>query len=159
MLRLKKVQTEDRKLLWNINQKYLYEMTCFYDDPMDEEGNYHYGNFDDYFTDPRRTAYFLLDDSDLVGFAMLCPYSYIGKMPDYTMAEFTVFPAYRRRHLALEAAGLILDRHRGKWEIKYNEKNTAAKKLWHAVTEAYRPEKVMLNGEETVLVFTNRTAE
>ena len=27
-----------------INQKYLYEMTNFYDDPMDDSGNYHYGH-------------------------------------------------------------------------------------------------------------------
>ncbi len=32
----------------NFNQKYLYEMTNFYDDPMDENGNYHYGHLDDY---------------------------------------------------------------------------------------------------------------
>ena len=54
MIRLQMVQPKDRDLLWNINQKYLYEMTKFYDDPMDEEGNYHYGHFDEYFTDPKR---------------------------------------------------------------------------------------------------------
>ena len=54
MIRLQMVQPKDRNLLWNINQKYLYEMTKFYDDPMDEEGNYHYGHFDEYFTDPKR---------------------------------------------------------------------------------------------------------
>jgi hypothetical protein len=43
MIRLQTVRTADRELLWNINQKYLYEMTNFYDDPMDEYGNYHYG--------------------------------------------------------------------------------------------------------------------
>ena len=54
MLRLQTVQAKDRDLLRNINQKYLYEMTSYYDDPMDENGNYHYGHFDDYFLDPRR---------------------------------------------------------------------------------------------------------
>ena len=39
MIRLQNVQPKDRDLLWNINQKYLYEMTNYYDDPMDEEGN------------------------------------------------------------------------------------------------------------------------
>lgn len=37
MLRLEVVQAKDKDLLWNINQKYLYEMTNFYDDPMDEK--------------------------------------------------------------------------------------------------------------------------
>lgn len=153
MLRLQTVQIKDRDLLWNINQKYLYEMTNFYDDPMDENGNYHYGHFDDYFSDPVRVAYFIYDDDVLVGFAMICPYSNIEQNPDYTMAEFTVFPAYRRKHIAIDAVEMILDKHPGKWEIKYNEKNSGAKKLWNTVVAPYGPEVHHLNAEETVLAF------
>ncbi len=153
MIHLKTVQENDRALLWNINQKYLYEMTNFYDDPMDEEGNYHYGHFEEYFTDPKRRAYLIYSDAVLVGFAMLCPYSYIEKTPDHTMAEFTVFPAFRKKHYAMDAANLILSRHPGNWEIKYNERNTAAKALWSKAAAPYGPQTVHLNEEETVLVF------
>lgn len=153
MLRLQTVQGKDRDLLWNINQKYLYEMTSFYDDPMDENGNYHYGHFNDYFTDPKRKAYFIYSDSILVGFAMLCPYSNIDQNPDYTMAEFTIFPSFRRRRFALDAAKMILDKHPGNWEIKYNEKNSGAKNLWNTVAASYEPVVHHLNDEETVLVF------
>ena len=153
MLRLQIVQKKDRDLLWNINQKYLYEMTNFYDDPMDENGNYHYGHFDEYFSDPKRMAYLIYENDVLAGFAMLCPYSSIHQEPDFTMAEFTIFPSFRRKHLALEAARMILDLHPGNWEIKYNEKNHAAKKLWNTVTAPYEPEVYHLNEEETVLSF------
>ena len=153
MIRLQKAAQKDRDLLWNINQKYLYEMTNFYDDPMDENGNYHYGHFDEYFTDPKRTAYFIFNDDTLVGFAMLNPYSCIERSPDNTMAEFTIFPVYRRNHFAVKAARHILSQHRGEWEIKYNEKNTSAKKLWNSVAAPYEPEIVRLNDEETVLIF------
>lgn len=156
MLRLETVQTKDRDMLWNINQKYLYEMTNFYDDPMDENGNYHYGHFDEYFSDPKRVAYFIYNDGDLIGFAMLCPYSNIGQDPDYTMAEFTIFPLYRRKHFALDAAKMILEKHPGKWEIKYNEKNVGAKRLWSVVASFYEPEVHHLNKEETVLAFVRR---
>lgn len=140
-------------MLWNINQKYLYEMTSFYDDPMDENGNYHYGYFDDYFLDPKRVAYFIYNDDVLVGFAMLCPYSNIDGNPDYTMAEFTIFPSFRRKHFALDIVKMLLDKHPGKWEIKYNEKNGGAKKLWNIVAAPYEPEVHHLNEEETVLSF------
>ena len=153
MLRLQTVQAKDRDLLWNINQKYLYEMTYFYDDPMDENGNYHYGHFDEYFTDSKRVAYFIYNDDTLVGFAMLCPYSNIGQDPDYIMAEFTIFPAYRRKHFAFDTAKMILEKHPGKWEIKYNEKNASAKKLWTKVTQQYQPVVYHLNEEETVFSF------
>ncbi|MCR5273722.1 MAG: hypothetical protein K6E13_12195 [Lachnospiraceae bacterium] len=152
-LRLVKVEAKDRDLLWNINQKYLYEMTNFYDDLMDENGNFHYGHFDDYFTDKKRTAYFIKNDEILVGFAMLNPYSNIAESPDYTMAEFTIFPSYRRKHFALDIAKIILEKHAGKWEIKYNEKNGGAKKLWNTLAEPYGPRVHHLNEEETVLSF------
>ena len=153
MIRLQDVRSEDRELLWNIHQKYLYEMTNYYPDVMDDQGNYRYGHFEGYFTDPARKALFIFDDETLVGFAMLCPYSYLGHHPDYTMAEFTVFPAYRRKHAAFEAAGLILRTFPGRWEIKYNEGNTAAKKLWKAVTASCFPAVHRLNEQETVLEF------
>lgn len=74
MIRLIAVQEKDKELLWNINQKYLYEMTNYYDDPMDANGNYHYGYFDEYFSDPKRIAYFLYDDDVLIGFTILLRY-------------------------------------------------------------------------------------
>lgn len=69
------------------------------------------------------------------------------------MAEFTIFPSYRRKHFALATAKMILEKHPGKWEIKYNEKNDGAKRLWNAVAAPYEPELRHLNEEETVLVF------
>ena len=159
MIRLVDVTPDDRELLWNVNQKYLYEMTNFYDDEMDAAGNYHYGHFEEYFTDPERKALFLYDGDALCGFAMVIPYSNIGESPDHVMAEFTVFPHYRRRGLATEAARAVFSRFPGSWEIKYNEKNAAAKGLWTRVTADYRPEKVRLNEVETVLVFRTGTPD
>ena len=60
MIRLVPVRDEEKEMFRNINQKYLYEMTNFYPDVMDEEGNYHYGYFDEYFVDPKRRAFFYL---------------------------------------------------------------------------------------------------
>ena len=46
MIELIEVKAKQQQLLWNIHQKYLYEMTNYYDDVMDESGNYHYGYFE-----------------------------------------------------------------------------------------------------------------
>ena len=172
MLQLIPATADDRALLFNVNQKYLYEMTAFYDDPMDGAGNYHYGHFDEYFTDPRRLALLIYADGRLAGFAMLCPYSNLvtapdqslapdqglapdqSLAPDHVMAEFTIFPRFRRRGLALEAARQILKAYPGRWEIKYNEKNAPAKALWNQVAAPYAPARYSLNDEETVLSFS-----
>ena len=147
------VSSEDRELLWNINQKYLYEMTNYYDDVLDDKGVLHYGYFDAYFTDPKRRAFFLYENDALVGFAMIHPYSYFGGETGHVLAEFTVFPMFRHRHLALQAAELIFERFKGSWEVKYNEKNAAAKALWTKAAEKFKPQKKHLNEFETVLMF------
>ena len=42
MIKLQEVKEEEQELLWNINQKYQYEMTTYYPDKMDEQGNQRY---------------------------------------------------------------------------------------------------------------------
>lgn len=153
MIELRAVRQCDRELLWNIDQKYLYEMTKYYDDDMDEAGNYSYGYFEGYFCEEERKAFFIYDDDALVGFAMINPYSYFGAKIDHVMAEFTIFPKYRGHHLAFKAAETIFEHFPGKWEVKYNENNEGARALWNKVTEKYRPRKTPLHASETVLSF------
>jgi predicted acetyltransferase len=153
MIQLAEVQSEQRDLLWNLLQKYLYEMTSYYDDEMDETGNYPYRYFEDYFTEPERTALFLYRDKLLVGFAMINPFSYINEHPDHVLAEFTIFPMYRKQHIGKCAAELILKTYRGQWEIKYNEKNIGAKALWNQVAASYHPARHPYSADETVLSF------
>ena len=153
-LRFVPVGMKDQVRLWNLFQKFLYEMTNYYDDELDEEGNLHYGHFESYFCgDPERQALFLYQKETMVGFAMLNRYSHIGAQIDHALAEFTVFPMYRRRHIACKAAQKLFDMYRGAWEIKYNEKNEAAQALWNKVTQQYAPKVTHLNESETVLNF------
>lgn len=156
MIRLEKVLPENRELLWNIFQKYLYEMTYYYDDEMDGNGNYRYRYFDAYFTEPNRKALLIYHNRTLAGFAMLNPYSYIHEHPDYVLAEFTIFPAYRGKRWGKEAAERILKTYAGRWEIKYSEKNAGAKALWNSVTSAYQPTKRGYGNHETVLSFATK---
>jgi predicted acetyltransferase len=153
MIELVEVNPQQKELLWNLLQKFLYEMTNYYDDEMDALGNYSYRYFDHYFTEPERTAFFLYHDKALVGFAMIHPYSYLDEHPDHVLAEFTIFPMYRKKHIGKQAAELILKTYGGSWEIKYNEKNTAAKALWTQIAAPYHPVRHSYSENETVLAF------
>ena len=133
--------------------KCLYELTNFYDDEMDAVGNYGYRYFDAYFSDPSRRALLLYDAQALVGFAMIHPYSHIGESPVHVLAEFTVFPMYRRRRLAEQAAQALFRRCRGSREVKYHERNAAAKALWSKIMAPYRPRKLRISDTETALSF------
>lgn len=156
MIELIKIQASNRELFWNIHQKYLYEMTNYYDDIMDDKGNYQYGYFDDYFTDPKREAYFIYYNKNIVGFVMINPYSYLDQNPDYVLAEFTVFPVYRKQHIATNVVEMIFKQYLGSWEIKYNENNIPAKRFWNKVCTKYNPLKKSLNQFETVLLFSTK---
>jgi hypothetical protein len=39
MIELVEAKSDHRELLWSLLQKYLYEMTNYYDDEIDEMGN------------------------------------------------------------------------------------------------------------------------
>lgn len=153
MIRFIEAKENNRLLLWNIFQKFLYEMTNYYDDEMDSDGNYHYGYFDSYFEEAGRKALMIYKEGTLVGFAMLHTYSYINAHPDNVLAEFTIFPMYRGKHLGRQAAEMLFHTYRGTWELKYNERNIGAKALWNKVTEPFRPIAYKYSHEETVLSF------
>lgn len=154
MISLLQATVKDKTLLWNLHQKYLYEMTNYYDNEMDGEGNYHYGYFDAYFTEPERKVFLIYSDGKLAGFAMVNPYSYLDAKPDYVLAEFTIFPAFRKKHVGMEAARQILESLPGSWEIKYNEQNSGAKALWNKLTAQYHPVQHPYSDAETVLAFS-----
>lgn len=155
MITLMQAQNSDKERLWNLLQKYLYEMTNYYPDEMDIDCNYTYRYFDAYFAEPERKAYFIYEDEVPVGFVMINPYSYIEHHPDNVIAEFTIFPSYRHKHIALRAAQKLLEEHPGKWEIKYNELNSSARKLWSTLTAPYNAHIFHLDDNETVLEFSN----
>ena len=156
MIKLVPVKKEQKQFFKNINQKYLYEMTNFYPDQMDEKGNYNYGYFDEYFIDPKRKAFFIYNHDTLFGFVMINPYSLIDKKTDYTMAEFTIFPSYRKKGYATKAVNLIFESFKGEWEIKYNINNLPAKNFWSKITKKFNPTVHVFSENERVLYFIDK---
>ncbi len=145
----------DKKRFWNIYQKYLYEMTQFYHDEMDEQGNYPAKFFNSYFEgDAKRKAVYIMNENTLIGFALINNYSHIGNDIDYAIAEFTIFPSYRKHGYGYEAVKLIFHLFAGQWEIKYNIGNHKAVIFWSKLTEIYAPKVVKLNDEEKIISFS-----
>lgn len=153
MIELQLVKKSEKELLYNIFQKYLYEMTKYYDDEMDNKGNYLYRYFNNYFTEPTRKALFIICDGKIAGFMMINNHSYIGKKPDYVISEFSIFPMYRRKGIAQEAIAIVFSQYRGKWELKFSLKNKPAINLWCNSTESFKPIVHQLEEDEQVLEF------
>lgn len=126
-----------------------------YEDEMDGTGNYPYRYFDSYFEDASdRKALYIMDGHLIVGFVMINRHSAIGSDIDYAIAEFTVFPAYRKRRCGSKAVSCILAQFPGRWEVKYSLKNGKAAQFWEKATQQFKPKAVDLNGEEQLLLFS-----
>lgn len=153
MIHLEQIADKDR--FWNIHQKYLYEMTQFYEDEMDEAGNYPYPYFDRYFEGAAdRKALYIMEDDVTVGFVLINRHSFTGVDIDYAIAEFTVFPAYRKRGCGCEAVKCILSQFPGCWQVKYTLKNHKAARFWTKVTQPFHPQVVDLEQGERLLLFS-----
>lgn len=153
MIILKEAQVSDQDKLWNIFQKYLYEMSNYYDMEMNESGNYEYKYFDHYFKESERIVLFIYNDECLVGFVMINNHSCLGDPIDHAIGEFTIFPRFRKNHFGLEAIQKIFEQYHGKWEIKYSRENKAAERLWIKAAEKYKPVVSPYADTENVLSF------
>ena len=58
MITLHPVKPEEKEILWNYLQKYLYELSGIYGLELDENGNFPYPYFEPYFSDEKRRAFF-----------------------------------------------------------------------------------------------------
>ena len=154
MIELQEVKLVEKELLYNVFQKYKYEMTKYYEDEMDNKGNYFYKYFEDYFIEPNRKALFIKYDGKIVGFIILNNHSCIGKKLDYAIAEFTIFPIYRQKGIAQAAISILFSQYRGVWELKYSLNNKKAKAFWTKVTVGFNPTLNLIEDEE-VINFNN----
>ena len=81
----------------------------------------------------------ILKDDKPVGFAMVrTGHVIVGRgAVDYSMAEFFISGASRRRGVGQEAVRLILDRFSGRWHIMEYLRNPQAVAFWRRVVSAY----------------------
>jgi len=155
MVSLRQVRQEDKVLLFNLLQKMLCEMTNYYDDDIDSEGNFEYRYFENYFSgaEPDRLAFLIEADNKVAGFLMVNSHSYLSQTPDHVLAEFFVLPMFRKKHVARDAVSLLFRQLPGAWEIKYHTRNLPAARLWNQAAKPYSPQLNHLAEYEEVLSF------
>lgn len=154
-VRLVPVTDREKGVLWNLLQKYLFEMSGCYDSILGTDGNYPYPRFDAYFdgAHPERLAVLFYQGEELAGFAMVNSHSFTGEPVDHSLAEFGVFPKYRRRGVATAAFSQLVESHPGKWQLKYSPDNRPGLAFWNKATAPYGGTHHPF-GDEVVVSFT-----
>lgn len=149
------VKIEHKNLLWNLLQKYLYELSDVYGDDIEDDGNYSYDYFENYFNlEENREALIFRYDDKIIGFCMINDHSFNENSINYSMAEFSIVPKYRKNGLGKRAISKVLSQRKGKWQIKYSLDNPTAQKFWENVLSDYQKTETLLENNEKLLEFT-----
>lgn len=132
------VLVQEREVLNNLIEKYLYEFSQWELTDVNDSGCYGYDYLDCYFEEDNRFAYFIKVDGKLAGFIMVSDYPEVPEeRTDFCLSEFFVMHKYRRCGVGKRAINLVLDKHHGKWQLKRHPHNIASVKFWDSVISEY----------------------
>ena len=139
--------TPDQKpLIANLIQLYLYDMTESMPFPVGADGRFEYDFLDRFW----RFPYLIYSNDEIAGFALVideCPLT--GRQPCWFMAEFFVLKAYRRHGVGSAALAAITANHLGDWHIGVPLDNQPAQAFWGRALAPYAPESRQITFEDT----------
>jgi len=131
------VKKEEKEILKNLLEKYRYEFSQYDDTDVNNFGLYGYDYFDHYWTEKNRYSFFIKADGKLAGFVMVNDYPDIKIDTNYSMAEFFVLYKYRKYGVGRYAAKYILDKFKGKWQLKIHPKNKVSEIFWTKIINEF----------------------
>lgn len=135
---LKTVTIEEREILSNLLEKYSYEFSQYDNRDVNALGLYGYQYLDYYWNEERRWAYFIIVKGRLAGFIMVNDLPEVDdRETDFQIAEFFVLHKYRRSGVGKKAFFSVLNRHKGKWQLKRHPENIPSVHFWDRVIDEY----------------------
>lgn len=108
----------------------LVDPSRLYGDPTD------YPHFDLYWTEPERSAWWIVADGRRAGFVLLNAYAPSGQAVDRAISEFCIVPAFRRSGIGTAAALAALATRAGQWELQVYRANLDGMAFWPRVLAA-----------------------
>jgi predicted acetyltransferase len=132
------VKKEEKEILKNLLEKYGYEFSQYNKLDINDFGLYGYDYLDCYWYEDNRYPFFIKVDNKLAGFIMVNDYTEIKRNPlNYAISEYFILYKYRRNGIGRYCIKYILDKFKGKWQLKYHPKNEISKKFWIKTIDEY----------------------
>lgn len=145
MVELIEATEKEKATLENLLEKYSYEFSQWVKIDVGEDGLYGYEWLDCYFTEENRHPYLIKVDGRLAGFVMVSDYPEVPEeTTDFCLSEFFIMHKYRRHGVGRSAVFQVLDKHRGRWQLKCHPHNTASVFFWNKVINEYTNGKFRL---------------
>ncbi len=131
---------DDRPVLENLLELYLYEFSEIADFDVDSTGRFGYADLPNYWAIEGRYPYLATVDRKWTGFALVQLGSVITAKADvWDMQQFFVMRKYRHRGVGSELARRVWRKHPGQWEVRILENNPSALKFWANVVKQEFP--------------------
>lgn len=125
----------DLPTLSRLYQLYVYDLSAFTGDRLDEEAWFAAPNLERQLEREDRGAYLFRVGACLAGFALVNRWSPSGLGTDWEIAEFFVVRAHRRQGIGTDAARAVIGKRPGIWEVGVMESNAPAIRFWsHALS-------------------------
>jgi predicted acetyltransferase len=129
---------EDRQVLFQLNEYYVYDFSELIDVDVDETGRFGAARLERHFADPLCHPFLLRADGKLAGFAIHEGRSRLtGEVGVNDVAEFFVMRSYRKAGVGERAATALFNRFAGSWEVRQVPANVAATSFWRKVIGRY----------------------
>jgi predicted acetyltransferase len=131
----------DAPVLENLLQLYIHDFSEYWaggpQGELDEDGRFPGYPLEPYWRESERVALLIRFQSRLAGFALLNAVSHLGGPVDRNMAEFFVVRKHRAQGVGAAAAGVILGRYPGSWEVAVARRNIRALAFWRRTISAW----------------------
>jgi predicted acetyltransferase len=134
---IRRASPEDKLILHNLLQFYLYDFSILIDTDVDGNGLYDYPFLDLYWMEPARHPFLIMVNGNLAGFALVREITEENGIPCRAIAEFFIMQKYRRRGIGRLAAIHIFEMFPGKWEVHQIQENVPAQAFWRNTIGEY----------------------
>lgn len=139
-IEIQKVKLEEKRILQNIIEFYIYEFSRFVNIiELNEEGRYGYDGLNDYWVNPDRHPFFIRVSGKLAGFALVhaAEAKQDQQSPTHSIREFFVLQKYSGSGVGKVVAKRIFDLFPGQWEVTQIKQNYPAQAFWRSVISEY----------------------
>lgn len=146
-IRLVPATPDQKPVIANLLQLYLYDMTSHMPFPVSADGRFAYDFLDRFW----RFPYLVMSDDEIAGFALVidgCPLT--GRKACFFMAEFFILKAYRGRGAGGSALAATLAAHPGDWHVAVPLVNEPAAIFWGKALSPQSPavRELMFEGDQ-----------
>lgn len=135
---IKEAAIEDKSVLRNLLELYIYDLTEYGPYDVDSHGLYGYKYLDLYWTEEGRYPFILSVDGKIAGFVLIRR-EYIDELGEfcYSVAEFFVMKRYRGLGIGKKAAFHVFRQFPGLWEVDEMESNKPAQVFWRRIINEF----------------------